>query len=268
MPGGARGAHKQDAAREGRLGRRGGPRSEGQEAAGQGACADGVPGVLLQAEAGLGACPVPPAGGPYSAHSSQRGQAGRALCLMATKLHSKLEYRPPQTAKLPPSTGADRLMACTPVARQQGPSTQQQQSVKRSVQAARPPRAHLHASPQPRAGGGVPAALDHVPQAPADGAHAKGTAYVVQYPVWAGLPAGEDTLPEHRAAPQAGAPSSAHGPVWRSPTAAQALLHGVRDGYLGCQACRQVCHRQACQVAACSVAQIFSGTHLPWSTAA
>ena len=49
------GADQQDAASEGRLGRRGGPRSEGQETARERTSADGVPGVLLHAGAELSA---------------------------------------------------------------------------------------------------------------------------------------------------------------------------------------------------------------------
>ena len=58
----------------------------------------------------------------------------RALCRIATRLHSKLEYRPPQTAKLPPSTGADRLMACAAGLRQR----LQQQQLHDSCLACRP----------------------------------------------------------------------------------------------------------------------------------
>ncbi len=37
---------------------------------------------------------------------------GSSLCRTATSVQSKVENRPPQTAKLPPMRGASRRMAC------------------------------------------------------------------------------------------------------------------------------------------------------------
>ena len=43
---------------------------------------------------------------------------GSSLCRTATSVQSKVENRPPQTAKLPPIRGASRRMACACAARQ------------------------------------------------------------------------------------------------------------------------------------------------------